>query len=401
MRTATKKKNKKVRTKISSDYTIQNKVQLIRGGKDYFDMLLKMINRAETSIHFQTYIFDNDYTGRKVAAALIRAARRGVKVKVLLDGYASQKLRGRFVTTLIDGGVSFRWFEPILRAKRFYFGRRLHHKVVVVDNTFSLVGGVNISDKYNDVGDEPAWLDWAIHTEGEASAELAKVSVYLWQRAHRYFSGKAIQPEIEPCRIPNEKCKVRVRRNDWVSSKNDITRSYLEMMRNAKSHIIFVSSYFMPSPTFRGYMKRALKRGVKISVVVAGRSDVMMAKAAERYLYNWMFRNKVTIYEYKEGVLHGKVSTCDGMFTTIGSYNINNLSAYASIELNLDVQDENFAASVQESFEGVMKDCCTEVIESEYRVRSTYLQQLAHWVAYNLIRVTLFLSTFYFKQHRE
>ncbi len=395
------RRKKRPTTRISSEYTKQNKVRLIHGGKEYFDTLWEMIKKAKTSIQFQTYIFDNDFTGRKTAAELIRAARRGVKVKLLLDGYASQSLPGKFVDTLIAGGVSFRWFEPLMRSRKFYFGRRLHHKVIVFDNTFSLVGGVNISDKYNDIGEEPAWLDWAMLSEGDVSAELAKVCIQMWQRANWHFKGRTIAPAIEPCKVPKETSMVRVRRNDWVSGKNDITRSYLEMMKNAKSHIIFVSSYFMPSRILRGFMKRALKRGVKISIIIAGKSDVGISKAAERYLYNWMFRHKLTIYEYKKGVLHGKISTYDGEFVTIGSYNINNLSAYASIELNLDVDDKEFALEVEKDFKKIMKNNCTEVIETEYRVKSNHLQQFGHWLAYNTIRFMLFLFTFYFKQNKD
>lgn len=392
---------KKRKARISSDYTFNNKVRLVRGGKEYFEVLGEMINRAETSIHFQTYIYDNDETGRKVAASLMRAARRGVKVKLLLDGYASQKLHGKFVDSLIASGVSFRWFEPIFKSRHFYFGRRLHHKVVVVDNSFSLVGGINISNKYNDIGEEPAWLDWAVYTQGEASAELAKVCVQLWQRANWNFRGKTIQPAIEACQIPNAKCKVRVRRNDRVYGKQQITKTYLEMMRHSKSHLILVSSYFMPSQFFRNNLRKAIRRGVKVSVIIAGKSDVLLAKAAERYLYNWLFRHKVDIYEYNDGVLHGKVSTYDGKFVTIGSYNINSISAYASVELNIDVDDPAFAEHTEKTLAAIMKDCCTMVIEKEYRVKSNYLLQFGHWLAYNFMKMMLFLFTFYFKETKE
>ena len=99
--------------------------------------------------NLQIYIFEDDETGVEVATALMKAAQRGVKVYLLLDGYASQYLPDEFIVQLKEGGVQFRWFEPLFRSRHFYFGRRLHHKLIVVDTVHSLVGGVNISNRYN------------------------------------------------------------------------------------------------------------------------------------------------------------------------------------------------------------------------------------------------------------
>ena len=155
-----------------SGYSNNNQLALVHGGKPYFELLEALIENAVHEILFQTYIFDGGNTGLRVAAALSRAARRGVKVYVLLDGYASQGLPNEIISHWREAGVYFRWFEPLLRSKYFYFGRRLHHKALVVDKCHGLVGGINISDKYNDKPGHPAWLDWAIHMQGEVVLEL-------------------------------------------------------------------------------------------------------------------------------------------------------------------------------------------------------------------------------------
>src|SRR6478736_7047325 len=111
------------RVKHPTDYFTHNHVRLVRGGKEYFDLLLQVISEAKTTIHFQTYIFDEDETGTPVANALKTAAQRGVQVFLLLDGYASQNLSVEFIKSLTDSGIRFRWFEPLLRSKNFYFGR--------------------------------------------------------------------------------------------------------------------------------------------------------------------------------------------------------------------------------------------------------------------------------------
>ncbi|MCZ2460319.1 MAG: phospholipase D-like domain-containing protein, partial [Chitinophagales bacterium] len=143
-------------------YTKNNKVQLIRGGKEYFDLLLKLIGMAKDTIHLQVYIFDDDETGKKVAEALKTAVQRKVQVYLMADGYASQVMSQKFIDELRAAGIHFRLFEPVFRSKYFYFGRRLHHKVFVVDTRYALVGGLNISDRYNDMPGQPAWLDFAL-----------------------------------------------------------------------------------------------------------------------------------------------------------------------------------------------------------------------------------------------
>ena len=146
-------------TKRQAGYTYPNKVELIRGGKQYFDSLIEMICNAKVSVHFQTYIFQEDETGKMVADALKSTARRGVKVYLIVDGYASQSLNSDFIKELEETGINFKFFEPLFRSTRFYFGRRLHHKMIVTDDNVGLVGGINITNRYNDINGHKAWLD--------------------------------------------------------------------------------------------------------------------------------------------------------------------------------------------------------------------------------------------------
>src|SRR5258708_20342114 len=138
--------------KLLAGYTHHNKVRLVHGGQDYFATLVQLIDQAKSTIHLQTYIYEEDETGRMIAEALIRAARRKVQVFILLDGYASQDLSKRFINEWKEAGIRFRWFWPLFKSRNFYLGRRLHHKVGVADAAYGLAGGVNISDRYNDIG---------------------------------------------------------------------------------------------------------------------------------------------------------------------------------------------------------------------------------------------------------
>jgi cardiolipin synthase A/B len=390
-----------VNRKAATKYTTRNKIRLIRGGKPYFDLLLQLINQAVETIHLQTYIFDDDETGKLVAQALKTAARRKVSVHLLADGYASQVMSHNFITELKEAGICFRFFEPFFKSKNYYFGRRLHHKVFVADTKFALVGGINITNRYNDIPENPAWLDFALYAEGDIAVDLC---VLCWKT----WNGFPAKMGITPCEekkpvfdIKDEEIsRVRMRRNDWVRSKNEISATYIEMFRHARSGITIMCSYFLPGKTIRRLLKKAAKRGVKIKVITAGPSDVLVSKYAERWMYDWLLRNKIELYEYQPVVLHAKVAVCDSEWFTIGSYNVNNISAYASIELNLDVRNADLASGIERTLESIIQQDCIAITKEKHVHTTNIIKQFVRWASYQFIRVAFYMLTFYFKRRR-
>ena len=391
--------SRRAKRKTTFGYTTDNRVKLVRGGAAYFDELLHMINTARESIHLQTYIYDGDETGRKIGEALVSAAQKNVKVYLMVDGYASRAMPSAFIKMLCDGGVNFRFFEPVFKSRHFYFGRRLHHKVIVADARAAMVGGVNISNHYNDMPGQPGWLDFALFAEGEVAKELCLLCCKTWK-------GFQTGPNVTSCSNPGmnipeqEKVQMRMRRNDWVNSKNQISKTYIEMLTRAQSHIIILCSYFLPGSIIRKTLKRAAKRGVKVNVIVAGKSDLVIAKSAERWMYDWLLRNNIGICEYQSNILHGKIAVCDSEWLTIGSYNINDISAYASVELNLDVRNPEFAKNVESTLKKIMQDDCLPIsIETHAKSKNAFIQ-FFRWCSYHFFRAAFFLFTFYFKQRR-
>lgn len=382
--------------------TVNNKASLVCGGKEYFDRLLFLINHAEESIHLQTYIFADDETGVLVADALKAAAWRNVSVHLLADGYASQALTKKFIDGLKDAGIQFRYFEPFFRSRQFYFGRRLHHKVFVADGKYALAGGINIANRYNDLPGNRAWLDFALYAEGEIAKELC---VLCWKTWNDFPEKMGLTPcekkEIRYNFSAEETCKTCMRRNDWIRRKNEISATYIDMFRHARSHIVIVCSYFLPGKVIRRLLKNASRRGVKIIVITAGQSDVKLAKYAERWMYDWLLRNNIELFEYQPSVLHAKVSVCDGEWFTIGSYNINNISAYASIELNIDVHNVALALQVQRLFETIVQKDCTHITKQQHRQTKNIFKQFGRWCSYEIIRIIFYIVTFNFKQRKQ
>lgn len=384
-----------------SAYSDHNRIRFIPGGRTFFDLLLKMIHEATDSFHLQTYIYEDDQTGQEIAAALLNAVKRNVKVHLLVDGYASQSLSPSFIHNLKNGGVHFRFFEPLFKSRNFYFGRRMHHKIAVADARCALVGGINISDRYNDMPGKRAWFDCALFVEGELARQLC---ILCWKSWKNYPLNMGITPceekTIDFNFDENNRYPARMRRNDWVRRKNEISATYIELFRTAESRITIMCSYFLPGKLIRRLLRSASRRGVKIKVITAGRSDVAVAKSAERWMYDWLLRNKIELYEYQPVILHAKLAVCDGEWFTLGSYNINNISTYASIELNLDVKSRSFTPVLEKELDRIIATDCIPIVASGNRLTHNPFIQFSRWLSYQFIRVVFYMLTFYYKQKR-
>ncbi len=390
----------RLRAKLSArGFSVQNLASLVKGGEPFFALLIELIDAAEHSIHLQTYIFNSDVTGTLIADALKRAAGRGVQVYLMADGYASRLLPAPFIKRLEDAGVNFRFFEPVFRSEHFYFGRRLHHKVAVFDNKYAMVSGSNIADRYNDVENIAAWYDMALFVEGDSVLELYEICNKIWERdttKKNPLRKKLL--DLFTYISMEDAVGVKVLQNDWVRRKLEIYFGYQKLFKEARKSITIVCSYFLPGLSLRNRLSKAARRGVNIKIVLAGTSDVALTKQAERYLYSWFFRVGIEVYEYLPTVLHAKFAVVDGEFLNLGSYNINDLSAQASVELNLLVKDHDLAQEAEAEVNLLIQTKCLKVEPSAYAFHLLSLKQLWRFLCYHALRTTLAIGTFYFKQ---
>ncbi len=386
----------------ASGHFSSNNIRLVHSGPEFFDLLESLIGQAVAEIQFQFYVFNDDTTGWRIARALVEAANRGVAVYILIDGYKAGSLSGDFLRFLDVPNIHLERFEPLFRSRKFYVGRRMHHKIAVFDGNRTLIGGINIADRYMGTDTTPAWLDFALYLEGAATAQVRAVSTRYWKDE----TGDTIDTKLPEGLLPAhrkagdtlEHCSVRIRRNDWVKGYNEIWKSYFEIFNHATESIVVMCSYFLPGWTFLRRIKKAIARGVRVQVILAGQSDVMLAKHAERYLYRWMLRNGVEVYEYKGSVLHAKIAIRDHKWMTIGSYNVNNISALASIELNLDVRNKPFVSKVEQELVSIIKDRCERITHGNFTARQNIFKQFWQWLCYQVIKIILFTATFYFQR---
>lgn len=361
-----------------------NHVTLLQSGSGFFNRLLQLIQEAKTLVHVQYYIVDLDKTGQQVLQALIQAADRGVQVFVVVDAYASSQLDAPHLAQFTAHGIRIKRFSPLKGKKGYGLGRRMHHKICWVDGHTALIGGINIADKYSGFNGKIPWLDFAVEIQGPACADIRKVCEEVlpnrWTRNH---------PMLQPTNLLAGNQLSRISQNDWLRNKAEISRSYRMAIRTSTTSLIIVASYFLPGNRMRRLIKAAAQRGVNITLVLGGISDVPLMKPAITYLYNWLLRNNVTIYEWQKSVLHGKLAIADEEWVTIGSYNLNALSDYGSLELNVEVQDTTFAHQTTQLVQALIAEGCIPIEPKTFAHNTRWWVQLGRWLSYQLLRLSL------------
>ena len=180
--------------------------------------------------------------------------------------------------------------------------------------------------------------------------------------------------------------------------KLEIYFTYHKLFKEARKTITIVCSYFLPGLSLRRRLSNAVKRGVQVKVILANVSDVALTKHAERYLYKWMLRNGIEVYEYLPTMLHAKTAVVDDAFLMVGSYNLNDLSAQASVELNVLVKDQQLAKEMKVEIDAIVTTKCLKIEASDDLLRLFSLRQLWQFLCYHALRFSLTLGTFYFKQ---
>lgn len=379
-----------------SQYLAGNELAFVTGGMPYFNCLLKIIGEAQKQIHFQVYIFDDDDTGKEVAAALKSARKRGVDIYLAVDSYGSKELSPAFIKDLTDTGINFRFFSPLPKGLFVLrLGRRLHSKVVVADQEVALVGGINISDKYRGTATEEPWLDFAIMVKGPVAARLAHISEQIYREKYLIRPRSRRKKSAQPSSVDVLSRPVL---NDWFRGKRQIGAGYRAAFMKAQHSITVVASYFLPSRSIRTALKRAARRGVQVNLLLPGISDVPMARRAIRYLYQEMLEVDIKIYEWDNSILHGKMAIVDGKWVTLGSYNLNHLSQYSSIELNIEVLDDAFSTSVQSHLSALLSQS-TLVGADAFRQKMGHIDKILDWASYTLGR--WIMSFFFFLVRRE
>lgn len=368
-----------------------NRIQLLRTGAEYFPALESALDAAGQQIFLETYIFEADDTGRAIAAALMRAAQRGVSTQVLIDGFGSKNLDAALIAAMRAAGVRLLKFRPdispwTLKRQRL---RRLHRKVAVVDGRIAFVGGINVIDDMHTPRQIPPRFDYAVRIEGPLLADIHASAAKLW----RYVSWTQLRQkgggagggmaQTAPCGSQRAAFVIR----DNLRHRTDIERAYLEAIAGAKTEIIIACAYFFPGRTFRRALIDAAARGVRVVLLLQGRVEYRLLHYASRALYLHFLNAGVEILEYHRSFLHAKVAVIDHRWATVGSSNIDPMSLLLAREANVLIDDAGFARELRLSLNEAIDTGAQPVLRARWeRESQTVPMRMMTWICYELVR---------------
>ena len=380
-----------------TDFAEANRLTLLESGREYFPALEAACDSAVREIHVETYIYEHDAAGERIAAALERAAQRGVAAHLLIDGFGSKKLSSEFLNALKAAGVKVLVYRPDIaawRSPRLRL-RRMHRKLAVIDARVAFVGGINIIDDMHTPGHTPPRFDYAVRVEGpllesiHAAAKRLWMIVQLTQLGGGWPDFDAPAPHTAPCGI--QRAAFLVRDNLW--HRDDIEEAYLAAISDARSEVLIANSYFFPGLRFRRALGDAAARGVRVVLLLQGRVEYRLLHYASRALYGALLGSGVEIHEYHKSFLHAKVAVIDRRWATVGSSNIDPFSLLLAREANIVAADEVFASELRASLQAAIELGATQVRLESWR-RRPLPERVAHWTCYGFARLLTGVSAY-------
>jgi len=377
-------------------YVANNDVVLLQSGCTYLPALLDAIGAARHEILYETYIYSEDKTARAVTEALLGAAKRGVKVRVVVDWFGTgNRTACRLGEEFAAGCVHYRMFNP-------WFKRgvaRSHRKICVVDGELAFVGGINTNDdllcdyKPYDPLPGPRW-DFAVQVRGPLVEEIHREAQAQWMRVGRLNVVRRMKL-FRDLRKPPPSQGDRPMRAGFVVRNNlrnrrTIQRTYLQAIGQARSRVLMATPYFAPGRKFRDALCRAARRGVDVCLLI-GVGEFRMQDAVAYSFYPQLLAAGVRIVEYRATQLHGKVAVVDNDWATVGSSNCDGLSLFVNQEANVVVRDAGFAATLARQIQLGIEEGVPVGLDDLRQLG--WVRRTGHEIAYFLYKLTMRIFT--------
>lgn len=383
---------------MNVDFLPGNRIDLLSNGGEYFPALITAIESATAEVLIETYIFENDATGRQVVAAMVKAVQRGVAVRVLVDGFGAPNFMQTLGAGLMAEGIEVLIYGPDISPYTFrrHRLRRLHRKLAAIDARIAFVGGINIIDDMNmehKPRQIPPRYDYAVRIEGPLLAPIHASMRDLWKLVgwtslrRRYKSPTYHAGPMEVCGDVTAAFLIR----DNLRHRRDVEDAYLKAIANAHDEILLASAYFLPGRRFRQALIAAANRGLKVTVLLQGRVEYALMHYATQSLYGVLLGAGVRIFEYRRSFLHAKVAVIDRRWATVGSSNIDPFSLLLAREANVVVRNYSFAGKLRDSLQAAMDNGAQEIRREDWR-KKPLLARVASWLAFALVRLMIGIS---------
>ena len=395
-----------------------HQLQLIEGGDAYFQRLIAAIDQARSQVQLETYIFDVHGQAQAVAEALERAAWRGVRVWLVVDGVGTGALPEPWRSRLAQAGVECRIYSPLGTLGLLFPSRwrRLHRKLCVVDGRLAFCGGINILDDWYDPRHgalEHPRLDFAVQAQGALVQQVQETMTQLWWRlqAVRHVRQHNFPEAFSSFRAAGLHlpwahegggqgllvARAGLLLRDNVLHRKQIEQAYLRAIGDARQEILIANAYFLPGRRLRRALVLAAQRGVRVRLLLQGRYEYFMQYHAVRTVYGQLLAAGVEIHEYTASFLHAKVAVVDPQrerpWATVGSSNLDPLSLLLAREANVVVVDRAFARQLHSRLEQEMAEH-SEPVSQDSILQRAWQQRWRDRLAFGLMRLALLLSGF-------
>ena len=363
-------------------FTHGNRITPLLDGDDAFEAMWEAISLAERRVLCSTYTLQDDAVGRRLARGLAAAAARGCEVVLQVDGFGSSALPASFLGDLEQAGVRVFVFNPPLRLwARMSRLVRNHRKILVVDDDVGFCGGMNISVDYAGLRHGSGrFRDVHVRVEGPSVEELVR----LVRAAVRECGGR-IDRGRTPSEVSEPGSLVQILESNRRHEKRAIQKAMRLTLKRAVERCQLTSPYFVPPRRLMRDLERAVERGIEVQVVTAGRSDVPLVRRASRHLQGRLLRAGVRIWEMQKRTLHAKTATIDGIYASVGSFNLDYWSYRRNLEVTLCAFDEKLAHEIEERFEEDLH--LSEEVRLETWGKRGLFERIRDWIAYQLMRL--------------
>ncbi|HEX7199719.1 MAG TPA: phospholipase D-like domain-containing protein [Dongiaceae bacterium] len=331
-----------------------NQVEILNNGDEIFPAMLGAIRDARRTVNMESYIFKDDHTGHLFAAALMDAVRRGVEVRLLVDGAGGRA--GSLFEPMKKAGVKAYIYHPLRLWSIYRFSHRTHRKILVIDGRLCFTGGVGIEDRWQGNARNPKeWRDVQVRATGPVAAQMQAVFAEDWTYTNgEILAGDQFYPEIAPAGA----ILAMAIKSSPGDSSSLAEMLYYMMIQSAEKSLYIQNAYFLPDAHIRAALIAAKKRGVDVRIMVPGKHiDVKPVRLASRLHYDDMLEAGIKFYEYADTMMHSKTAVVDGIFSLVGSINFDTRSMRINAEESLGFYDRGFAGRLQAVFENDMKHC--------------------------------------------
>lgn len=384
---------------VGSPLILGNKVTLLQDGEATYSAMFAAIRKARNHINLESYIIEDDETGHQFADLLLEMQGRGVQVNLIYDSVGALNTPKAFFERLSEGGIEvleFNPLNPLATKKEWLINNRDHRKLLVVDGRVAFIGGINISSVYSSgsslrrnrkaavqvAENTVAWRDTDLQIEGPVVAELQKLFIETWEKQKgRTLAAKAYFPVLEV----QGKDIVRAIGSTPDDPYSLIYLTLISAIGNAEKQVSLTNAYFVPDPQLLKSLIDAAGRGVEVTLILPGHSDSDVVFHAGRSHYSTLLKAGVRIYERRGALLHSKTAFIDGVWSCVGSTNLDWRSFLDNDEINAVILGRDFAEKMQAMFATDLE--ASEAIDPERWEQRSPLLRIKEWGASLLQRL--------------